>query len=556
MRLVRIVVLMLGLAGVARAEPPVRVVLQSPAFSIPFRFDSDTTGQYHVQLYVSTNAGNRWELAADRPSGPNQFFFRAPGDGRYSFAPRTVDARGQGAPLATLLPMVQVVVDTRPPHFDFTAAVGPSGEIALGWRAADENLVADSLKVEYHDTAARQWRSITLDSARQQSEPGSLRGEHRWWPESDVQQISLRAEVRDEAGNVAELKRQVQRPRIARRGEPAERSAAPLPSDPFVRAKPNLTSPPAPEPPATPARPWPSNNRLDPVAPVNAPRGPLDESLAPSTAMTATIRDPVARQFLPSTERTSDLAPGTTSAPGESAAAPLEKPADQPDKPAAAPADATQPKFVLPSGERPRMTNELRFKLAYDIDAVGQSGVSQVELWATTDLGQTWTRWGLDPDRQSPFEVEVEREGLFGFRIVIVNRNGLSSPTPRAGDLPDVWIGIDRTAPTAKLTGALYGEGPRIGQLDIRWEAADDRLAENPITLQFADRPDGPWTTIAAGLPNSGQYYWTIDAQTPRDIYLRLEARDEAGNRKLDQLEKPISVSGLTPKARIRGIVP
>ena len=202
------------------------------------------------------------------------------------------------------------------------------------------------------------------------------------------------------------------------------------------------------------------------------------------------------------------------------------------------------------------MTNRRRFQLEYEVDSVGPSGIAEVELWATTDGGRSWTRWGTDADQQSPFDVEVEQDGVYGFRVVIVGRSGLAGRSPRAGDLADLWVGVDVTPPTARLTAALYGAGPQAGQLDIRWEAKDASLTSQPITLLFSDNADGPWTTIASGLENTGQYFWSIDTRVPRKVHLRLEVRDEAGNVGEHQLADPISIEGLTPQGRIRDFVP
>jgi hypothetical protein len=209
-----------------------------------------------------------------------------------------------------------------------------------------------------------------------------------------------------------------------------------------------------------------------------------------------------------------------------------------------------------PSGQRPRLTNSRRFSLDYDIDSVGPEGVAAVELWGTGDGGRAWTKWGTDPDRTSPFDVEVNSEAVYGFRIVIVGKNGLATSTPQPGDAADIWVGIDATRPVARLTGAAYGQGEAAGKLEIRWEAADANLAARPITLSIGDRPDGPFSPIAAGLPNTGQYFWEFDPRSPRQIYLRLEARDDAGNITIDQLTEPIKVEGLEPKGRIRGFNP
>jgi hypothetical protein len=212
--------------------------------------------------------------------------------------------------------------------------------------------------------------------------------------------------------------------------------------------------------------------------------------------------------------------------------------------------------YGLPPGERPRMTSSTRFNLAYSVDAAGPMGLEKVELWVTRNGGRDWNLWGLDEDMESPFLVEVEDEGAYGFRVVLVSKNGLASQTPRSGDLADLWVGIDTTDPVAEITTAAYGEGGHAGNLDIQWTATDDHFGQRPITFSFSEKRDGPWTTIASGLPNSGQYYWRVDSSVPDKFYLRLEARDEAGNLCIDQLKRPIQSAGLTPKGRVRSFEP
>jgi hypothetical protein len=210
----------------------------------------------------------------------------------------------------------------------------------------------------------------------------------------------------------------------------------------------------------------------------------------------------------------------------------------------------------LPGGERPRMTNSKRFALDYDIESAGPGGVAEVELWMTRDRGSSWTKYGSDVDKQSPFDVTVADEAIYGFRVVIVSKSGLASSAPRPGELADLWIGVDTTSPRVQLTSISFGEGAEAGKLDIRWEADDTRLGSRPVTLMYAESAAGPWNTVAAGLPNSGQYYWPMAGIVPKRALLRIEVRDEAGNLGTYQLNEPINLQGLNPAGRIRGFVP
>ncbi len=200
-----------------------------------------------------------------------------------------------------------------------------------------------------------------------------------------------------------------------------------------------------------------------------------------------------------------------------------------------------------------RHSDSERFSLDYELQAVGNLGVDAIELYGSTDGGQTWSLWGTDPDRVSPFDIETKEPGVFSFRIVVVGRNGLASPRPQAGETPDIVVVVDKEKPQVRITAAQYGEGNRIGALVIRYEAVDANLGPRPIALSFSDSTNGPWTTIAAGLRNDGDYVWPADPELPRRIYLRIDCKDEAGNVGTYILDQPIDVQGLAPRARIRG---
>ncbi len=209
-----------------------------------------------------------------------------------------------------------------------------------------------------------------------------------------------------------------------------------------------------------------------------------------------------------------------------------------------------------PQGIRPRMVNSPRFELEYDIESVGPAGIAKVELWATRDGGRTWTSYGIDPDNRSPMPVNVAGEGMYGFRIVVESGAGLRGAPPASGDEPEIWIGVDTNKPAARLTTAELGGGDRSGELTIHWEATDAMLAARPVALSYSPTPGGPWTTIAAGLENSGAYVWRLDNRVPDRVYLRLEVRDEAGNVQSFEAADPVSLDPVRPRGVIRGVRP
>jgi hypothetical protein len=572
-------------AGVPTASTslPIYTTRQN-VFAIPFTVDRRVAQPLEVHLYVSTDQGTTWQLAARQAPTARQFTFRSRGDGEYWFASRTLDAGQPPSAQAPLRAELRVVVDTVPPQIEFVARPGSQGEVISSWAIADQNLLASSLKLEYQESAGAPWQPVATSRPNDEAVRTNYQGQLTWQPNTQSPVITVRAEVRDRAGNLAVVNRRLLLPAPELPSGAAGPQLAATTADPFAR--PGAAS--------EGAVPWPSDNSMAPSVPVTGtpPAGPAWPAPTPPvagpTGLAATPPDAApAWPVSASSPAASETAPPDTSVvpptpagahapaaaagpgsvapippttestwPGTLASGPNPRATPTSASPAASAAPPPDTGAGLPPGERPRMTNATRFQLDYDVDAVGPAGVAEVQLWGTADGGQTWRLWGTDEDLISPVDVAVDAQGIFGFQVVVISRNGLAGRKPRSGDLADVWVGVDTQPPVARLTAVVCGEGVDAGKLVIRWEVSDDYLDPRPITLKFSDNGAEPWTVIASGLPNSGQFTWPADAQLPARVYLQLEARDEAGNVTVDVAAEPVQLDLLAPKARIRGIQP
>ena len=124
------------------------------------------------------------------------------------------------------------------------------------------------------------------------------------------------------------------------------------------------------------------------------------------------------------------------------------------------------------------------------------------------------------------------------------------------GDRPDFSVIVDQTNPKIRITSARFGDGVDAGSLIIGYECKDEHLTKRPISLAFSDSLEGPWTTIAAGVRNDGLYIWQADPRLPAQLYLRIDAVDQAGNQSTYLLDQPVQTVGLAPRATILGIRP
>ncbi len=588
-------------AAVLRAAPiddlPAPIVTRQNLFSIPFTVPAVAAADQpvEVRLLASGDRGVTWQVA-DRVDIRRQplpykggFTFRATADAEYWFAIRTVDRAGQMRTDKAGVPELRVVVDTRPPRLDFSAMRGAAGEIVVRWQSDDSNLKPDSLKLQYQSTANRQWQAIAIEPPSRGGAPTTVSHSATWWPADAAGLLTIKAEISDAAGNSTVAQSQVDLAPLESRPagqawddrRPPNASINRASSDPrdpptvndgFSRGVPwnpdVRTDLPLGRGPSQDARTVPERNSPggqstgDNVGPIEGPAlvAPVDSPMHP----------PVGNRF---TAPSDDLRPrqesvrsaaGTAdreSRPSAAASSPIYFQGGVSGTPSSEaaprqPSPAQRFDFVLPPGEQLRMVNSTAFELDYEVELVGRSGIAKVELWMTRDGGRTWSNVGADADSRSPFRATVDGEGVYGFRLTVQSGSGLGGRPPQPGDLPEVWIGVDLTRPQARLISAEASSGDRAGEIAIRYEAVDALLANRPITLLQSVQPGGPWTTVAAGLGNTGQYVWRFDENVPERVYLRLEVRDEAGNIATFDASEPVVLQRFVPQGRLRDVRP
>jgi hypothetical protein len=238
----------------------------------------------------------------------------------------------------------------------------------------------------------------------------------------------------------------------------------------------------------------------------------------------------------------------------DGAASPDVVPATPPVPPAAPVAQASlettspsvskpqRPRKVItgPGGSDLKMVNSRRIMLDYDLAGISRPEQTVLELWYTQD-GRNWHKDETALKSGSPYEVEVNREGTYGFTL-LARRIGEQCVSPTPGEQPQVWVEVDWTRPVvhmvhAKLTGDAHGR-----ELSVVWIATDNNLAQQPITLSWSQSKDGPWKTFATKLENTGRYSWQVPGNVVGRIYIRAEAFDLVGNSGSATMKAPVMI--------------
>lgn len=208
----------------------------------------------------------------------------------------------------------------------------------------------------------------------------------------------------------------------------------------------------------------------------------------------------------------------------------------------------------VPNTANVRMVNSKRISLNYEVQNVGKSGISTVELWYTQD-GRNWQKYEERTNQQPPFVFDVNDEGRYGFTLLVRSGVGLGRRPPQVGDSPQIWVEVDLTKPVVQVLNVDVGRGAETGNLTIQWRATDKNLGHQPITLSYAEQASGPWTTIAANVENTGRYVWKMPPQgVPYRFLVRVEATDLAGNVGTGDWLKPVLVDLAEPTVTIIGV--
>ncbi|MFM8289945.1 MAG: hypothetical protein ACKOGA_24905 [Planctomycetaceae bacterium] len=485
-------------AGAAEGIPTGEQLTNKLRFKIPFTFEAEElarAGASEVQLLESRDQGTTWRRVQAVPPNEGRFTFQAPGSGSYWFSLRMIDRDGRQHPAGKPRPGLRVRVDADPPEVQLNLTQASPGTLHVDWEITDEQLEMNTFRLRYRQTGNQEWTRLSpLPQQRHQHDIRINQGGL----------VTVELTVSDAARNETRVQKSLQVEGPAggtgvRRGERVAQSTRGMESGDPLRM----------------ATEFPDAGRLRAQAraaqPAQVAAAPVAEPRTPAEPVAMAARPVVGG---PPAKIPAQLTSATPPTSGEPVSAPRER--------------------------GPRLVNSLRFQVKYVLQSVAVEDIASVELYLTNDDGATWQLYGTDEDRRSPFLVEVPEPGEYGLQLIVRDKSGQGLPVPRDGTPPTQKVLVDQRAPELELLGATPQVVGGKLQFDITWKAGDEHPAEFPIGIAYAERPAGPWTTIASGLTNSGRHQWEPTGNLPAEIFLRVECRDAAGNLRIAETAKAI----------------
>jgi hypothetical protein len=539
--------------------------INSRNIKIPIKYEKDRKAIRQVKLYVARNGENTWYQEAIATPDRDSFTYIAKEDGVYWFTMQEEDIQGRNIPtdLTRHPPDLKVLVDTIQPRIQITNARRNGEEIVIEWYIDDKNTDENATRVHFRPLSTEgYWKEVSLPS----NSKSGVR-----FPTGTTGPVVVRITALDLAGNKTEITREIsgtlpsptpqqtttsysqQSPALPPSAKPSsgptassgQALSAATPAGGIIPPTLNIANN-VPQSSATGSHSENTTSYQGPLAPTMSP-------MHPQTTNTLT---------LPKSDPRLPLVPTTPDSTGSPAPVPVWS----------GPMTPNAPTVEL---SRVQAINSLTFDLGYELETRGPSGISRVDLWVTRDDGRTWFKWSQHDGKHNTLRVNLnvaanpQPEGVYGFRLVPISGAGLSDREPIAGDAPELRVIVDVTPPQLDLFPPV-GDPANPDTLVIQWKAIDKNFGDDPITIEWSEKPSGPWQPVAtpeivqAGtmiqnqsrrLPNTGQYSWRVPAGLPPRVYLKIAARDVAGNVKEAITRDPILVDLIKPRAKISGIV-
>jgi hypothetical protein len=534
--------LTLGVGG----TPPDVYTMRNPNLEIPIRVNEVKRPDIReLELHVSTDQGRTWTLAGRAKPDQQAFGFRASGDGLYWFSVCAIDKSGRREPedISTAKPALKVLIDTSHPALQVVAVDRVGEEIQVAWECSDSQADPASLRLEYRPAGAEPtavWTPVSV--------PAQTTGTYRFRPNTPGA-ITLRMQITDGAGTPATVVRDVAGAAIA----------SPPPSATAFTPGPVMT--PAPQP----APPPPAIQQANSISPPSTPVAPLGQAptmIAPQPqASPPPQADPA-----PMPAATPQFPPPAAPSPMDQSSPPGLAPLHSASEPGPRPSTPA-PEFNAP-GVHSNPTDVQHVKdhtvaIDFDVDRKGPSGVRKIEVYATQDDGQTWVKYSESLNTTPPLQLELPgKDGLYGFCMVLYSGVGQSEGPPRSGDAPHFRLLVDRTAPQVMLFEPML-DSSQPNSLIVRYKASDANFVPNSVSLYWKGRPDQPWQPMTASpahpssqFPGVQECSWSLPPDVPNSVYLRITARDQAGNVGEFVTRDPVTVDLNKPVARVKAVVP
>ena len=180
------------------------------------------------------------------------------------------------------------------------------------------------------------------------------------------------------------------------------------------------------------------------------------------------------------------------------------------------------PRPALGQVQKVEYTREKRFSIPWVAEGAVQR-LKQVELYYSSDQGQTWRHVESVHPNNRAFQFPAEREGVYWFTVRTVDIDGRGTPPTLEGQPPQIVVCVDTTPPVVQLSPLPPQDGP-----GVEWDVRDDNLDLSTLRLEYRGPGSSAWQPLEIQAAARGRRTWQAGAGVVEE--LRLQVQDKARN--------------------------
>jgi hypothetical protein len=164
-----------------------------------------------------------------------------------------------------------------------------------------------------------------------------------------------------------------------------------------------------------------------------------------------------------------------------------------------------------------------RFRIPFDTDP-GERRLQQVQLYFSTNQGQTWQSGGTVSPAQRGFDFQADRDGLYWFAVQTIDFQNQANPPTVQGLRPQLKVFVDTQPPLVTLRQGVA----EAGSVNVEWDIRDDNLDLSSFSLEYRLPGGNTWVPLTVAPAVTGQRSWNPGANGAVEV--RLRVRDLAKN--------------------------
>lgn len=200
--------------------------------------------------------------------------------------------------------------------------------------------------------------------------------------------------------------------------------------------------------------------------------------------------------------------------------------------------------------QEPLWSRDRAFRIPFEVDANDRARLQEVQLYYSSDRGQSWQLYRGSPPDQPDFSFTARGDGEYWFTVRTVDRQGTMYPPNMNRVSPQLRVFVDTTPPEVSLR-VFNSIGEKVG---VEWDILEEHLDLDTLRVEFRTQGSSDWYPVQIDKVPRGKTSWELGVPGPVEI--RLRVLDFANNEGLKSvtLDAPAGIPAVMGSDGSRGV--